>query len=330
MRRRDFITFVGGVMAPAFVGPLAARAQQATMPVIGYLMSGSPDRATSLLRSFRQGLRDAGYVEGQNVMIEYRWADGEYDRLSALAADLVRRQVSVIVATGGPLPALAAKSATATIPIVFQSGSDPVVQGLVSSISRPGGNLSGVTTMAAELGPKRLELLHEMVPAATAIALLLNPANPSSMNFAKDVQAAAATLGLQIHVLNARSERDFDMVFATLVDLQPGGLAIAPDPLFTGHSEKLAAMTARQMVPTIYQGREFVEAGGLMSFGGSFADSYRQLGVYAGRMLKGEKPADLPVQQATKVELVINLKAAKAFGLTVPLTLLGRADEVIE
>jgi putative ABC transport system substrate-binding protein len=247
-----------------------------------------------------------------------------------LAADLVRRQVSVIVATGGPLPALAAKSATATIPIVFQSGSDPVVQGLVGSISRPGGNLSGVTTMAAELGPKRLELLHEMVPAATVIALLLNPANPSAMNFARDVQAAAATLGLQIHVLDAGTEPDLDTAFATLADLQPGGLAIAPDPFFTGHSERLAAMTGRQMIPTIYQGREFVEAGGLMSFGGSFTDSYRQLGIYAGRMLRGEKPADLPVQQATKVELVINLKTAKALGLTVPLTLLGRADEVIE
>jgi putative tryptophan/tyrosine transport system substrate-binding protein len=327
MQRRDFVTLIVGAAA---AWPLVARAQQAGMPVIGYLMSGSPDRATSLLQAFRQGLQAAGFVEGQNVTIEYRWADGQYDRLSAMAADLVRHKVSVIVATGGPLPALAAKSATDTIPIVFQSGSDPVAQGLVGSISRPGGNLSGVTTMAAELGPKRLELLHEMVPAATAIALLVNPANPSSMNLAKDVQAAADTLGLQIHVLDARTERDLDTAFATLVRLQPGGLAIAPDPFFTGHGEKLAAMTARQMIPTIYQGREFVEAGGLMSFGGSFTESYRQLGVYAGRMLKGEKPADLPVQQATKVELVINLKTAKAFGIAVPMTLLGRADEVIE
>jgi putative ABC transport system substrate-binding protein len=326
MRRRDFIKVIGGAAAAC---PLVARAQQA-MPVIGYLMSGSPDRATGLLRAFRQGLQVAGFVEGQNVRIEYRWADGRYDRLSELAADLVRHKVSVIVATGGPLPALAAKSATDAIPIAFQSGSDPVAQGLVGSISRPGGNLSGVTTMAAELGPKRLELLHEMVPAATAIALLLNPANPSSLNFAKDVQEAAATLGLQIHVLDVRTEPDLDTAFATLVRLRPGGLAIAPDPFFTGQSEKLAAMTARQMIPTIYQGREFVEAGGLMSFGGSFTDSYRQLGIYAGRMLRGEKPADLPVQQATKVELVINLKTAKAFGITVPMTLLGRADEVIE
>jgi len=327
MRRREFIGLLGGAAA---AWPPAARAQQPAMPVIGYLMSGSPDRATSLLNAFRQGLQDAGFVEGQNVTIEYRWADDQYDRLSALAADLVRHRVSVIVATGGPLPALAAKSATATIPIVFQSGSDPVVQGLVASISRPGGNLSGVTTMAAELGPKRLELLHEIVPAATLIALLLNPANPSSLNWARDVQDAARTLGLNIHVLNARTEADLDTAFATMSDLRPGGLAIAPDPFFTGHGQKLAAMTARQMIPTIYQGREFVEAGGLMSFGGSFPDSYRQLGIYAGRMLKGEKPADLPVQQATKVELVINLKTAKALGLTVPMTLLGRADEVIE
>jgi putative ABC transport system substrate-binding protein len=327
MQRRDFITLISGTAA---AWPLVARAQQATMPVIGYLMSGSPDRATGLLRAFRQGLQVAGFVEGKNVTIEYRWADGQYDRLPALAADLVRHKVSVIVATGGPLPALAAKSATDTIPIVFQSGSDPVTQGLVGSISRPGGNLSGVTTMAAELGPKRLELLHEIVPAATAIALLVNPANPSSMNLARDAQAAADTLGLQIHLLDASTERDLDTAFATLARLQPGGLAIAPDPFFTGHSEKLAAMTGRQMIPTIYQGREFVEAGGLMSFGGSFTDSYRQLGIYAGRILRGEKPADLPVQQATKVELVINLKTAKALGIVVPMTLLGRADEVIE
>jgi putative ABC transport system substrate-binding protein len=327
MRRREFIALFGGAAA---VWPLVARAQQLAMPVIGYLMSGSSDRSTSLLQAFRQGLQVAGFVEGQNVTIEYRWADGQYDRLSELAADLVRHKVSVIVATGGPLPALAAKSATHTIPIVFQSGSDPVAQGLVGSISRPGGNLSGVTTMAAELGPKRLELLHEMVPAATAVAFLMNPATPSSMNLAKDIQAAADTLGLQIHVLNVRTDRDLDTAFATLVQLQLGGLAIAPDPFFTGHSEKLAVMTVHQMIPTVYQGREFVEAGGLMSFGGSFTDSYRQLGIYAGRMLKGEKPADLPVQQATKVELVINLKTAKAFGITVPMTLLGRADEVIE
>jgi ABC-type uncharacterized transport system substrate-binding protein len=326
MQRRAFLTLMGGA---AVAWPLAARAQQPALPVVGYL---DPESLETNFAAFRQGLRDAGYVEGQNVMIEYRRADGEYDRLSALAADLVRRQVSVIVATGGPLPALAAKSATATIPIVFQSGSDPVVQGLVGSISRPGGNLSGVTTMAAELGPKRLELLHEMVPAGTVIALLLNPANPSSMNFASDVQGGRDYAGAADSCPQCphRARPRYGVC-------NPGRSAgrrsrdRARSALYrTGHGQKLAAMAARRMMPTIYQGREFVEAGGLMSFGGSFTDSYRQLGVYAGRMLKGEKPADLPVQQATKVELVINLKTAKALGLTVPLTLLGRADEVIE
>jgi putative ABC transport system substrate-binding protein len=326
MNRRDLMTLIGCAAA----WPVAARAQQPAMPVVGYLSSGSPDRSAYILRAFRQGLQDMGYVEGQNVTIEYRWADGEYDRLPTMAADLVRRQVAVIAATGSPLPAMAAKSATTTIPIVFQSGADPVVQGLVASMSRPGGNLTGITTLAGELGPKRLELLHELVPASTIIALLVNPGNPSSEGVSRDVQLAARTLGVQLHVINASTEREVEMLPETLVQLQAAGLAIAPDPFFTGRSEQLSAIAVRQAMPAIYQGREFVESGGLMSFGGSFTDSYRQVGVYVGRILKGERPADLPIQQATKVELVINLKAAKALGLTVPLPLLSRADEVIE
>jgi putative ABC transport system substrate-binding protein len=327
MRRRDFITVLGG----AAVGwPLAARAQQPAMPVIGYLSSASPDQDAGRLRGFRQGLSEAGYVEGRNVTIEYRWAEEQFDRLPALAADLVRRQVAVIAQAGHVLGVLAAKAATKTIPIVFMTGVDPVAFGLVTSLNRPGGNLTGVTTLSIELEPKRLELLHGLVPAATTIGALFNQTHPNAEARSRDLQAAARTLGLGLHILNASSENDFDSVFARLAELQAGGLVIATDGLFISRSEPLAALTVRHAVPAIFQFRTFAAAGGLMSYGGSLVDLYRRSGIYTGRILKGEKPADLPVQQSTKAELIINMKAAKALGLTVPLPLLGRADEVIE
>jgi putative tryptophan/tyrosine transport system substrate-binding protein len=326
INRRAFITLIGGV---AIAWPFAARAQQA-IPVIGFLSNASPGPYAARVRAFRQGLSETGYAEGRNVAIEYRWADGQNDRLPEMAADLVRRQVAVI-ATGGTLPAVVAKAATTSIPIVFTGGGDPVNAGLVASLHRPGGNVTGITGLNVEVAPKRLELLHELIPTATVVALLVNPTNPALAGVtASEVQAAARTLGVQLHVLHAKSERDFDTVFATLVQLRAAGLVIGADALFNNWSEQLAALALRHGVPTIYAYRVFAASGGLMSYGSNLTDLYHPVGVYTGRILKGEKPADLPVQQVTKVELIINLKTAKALGITFPLALLGRADEVIE
>ena len=325
MKRRTFITLIGGAVA----WPLAARAQQPAMPVVGVLVSRGAGDDPHLLAAFRQGLKDVGYVEGQNMATAYRFAEGQYDRLPALAADLVRLEVTVIAALGTPA-APAAKAATAAIPIVFTVGVDPVEVGLVAGLSRPGGNLTGVTGMGVELGPKRLELLHELVPRATVVAALLNPNTTGAETLSTDLLASARSLGLKLHVLNAVSERDFDAAFATVAQLRAGGLVIGNDPFFISCSEQLAALALRHAVPTIFQFRAFATAGGLMSYGGNLTDLYRLAGVYTGRILKGEKPADLPVQQVTKVELILNLKTAKALGLEVPPSLLARADEVIE
>ena len=326
MKRREFITILGGGAA---AWPPAAPAQQPAIPVIGFLNGASYELSAHLVRAFHQGLTETGYVEGRNVAFEYRSADGQYDRLPALAADLVSRKVSVIAATGTPT-GLPAKAATTTIPIVFVTGSDPVEQGLVASLNRPGGNLTGATTLAVELGQKRLELLHELVPKATLIGVLVNPTGPNLQTVSRDLRAAARTVGRPIHVLHASTERDFDTVFATLLRLRAGGLVIGTDTFFNSQSRKLAALTLRHAVPAIYQYREFAAAGGLMSYAGSITDAYRLVGVYTGRILKGEKPSDLPVQRSTKTELFINLKTAKALGLTIPQSVLERADEVIQ
>jgi putative ABC transport system substrate-binding protein len=326
--RRELIA---GISRAAAAWPLAARAQQPAMPVIGYLGSESPDVFAGRLRAFRQGLSETGYVEGNNVAIEYRWAENQSDRFPALLEDLVRRKVTVIAAVTGTPPALAAKAATTTIPIVFVTAGDPVALGLVASLNRPGGNLTGVATLTVELGAKQLEVLRELVPTATIIALLVNPTNPTNAErLSRDLQAAAAAVGLQLHVLHASTERDFDAVFASLPRLRADALVIGSDPFFNSRNQQLVALAMRYAMPTMYPFREYAMAGGLISYGNSFADAHRQVGVYTGRILKGAKPADLPVQQATKVELIVNLKTAKALGLTVPLTLLGRADEVIE
>jgi putative ABC transport system substrate-binding protein len=327
IRRRQFITLIGGAAA---VWPLPARAQQLTLPVIGFLSSGSPALDAYRVRAFRQGLGETGYAEGRNVAIEFRWAEGQYDRLPAMAADLVRQQVAVI-AVNGPPGTRAAQAATATVPIVFIIGADPVGSGFVASLNRPGRNLTGVTALNMELGPKRLELLHELVPTAGVIAHLVNPSNPFATPKEDEAFAAAArSLGLKLVVLEAGSERDFDAVFARLIELRAGALMIDPDGVFNSLIAQLAALTVRHAVPAVFPYREFTDAGGLMSYGGDITESFRLAGSYTGRILKGEKPADLPVQQTAKVELVINLKTAKALGLTVPLSLLGRADEVIE
>jgi putative tryptophan/tyrosine transport system substrate-binding protein len=327
MRRREFITLLGGA---AVARPLVARAQQPALPVVGFLSTGSSGLFASRVSAFRQGLSETSYVEGRNVTIEYRWAESRNDRLPTLAADLAGRRVNVIVTAGGTPAARAAKAATTTIPIVFGIGNDPVQMGLVASLNRPGGNITGVTSLSGEIGPKRLELLHEVVPTATIIGLLVNPTNPAAESQSTELQPAARTLGLQLHVLHASAERDFDAAFASLVQLRAGGLVIVADAVFNTRGEQLAALTLHHAVPAAFQYREFAAAGGLMSYGDSATEEYRRMGVYTGRILKGEKPADLPVQQATKVELIINLKTAKALGLTVSQLLLGRADEIIE
>jgi len=322
--RRQFITLLGGAAA---AWPLTARAQQPAMPVIGFL-STSPGPVAPIVVGFRGGLNATGFTEGQNVAIEFRWAD-QYDQLPALAADLVRRQVTVIAASGLPA-AVAAKAATATIPIVFQLASDPVALGLVASLNRPGGNLTGLTSLNEEIGPKRLELLHEVVPTATTIALLMNPTSPNLETLSRDMLAVARTLRLELPVLQASNEHDLDTVFGRLAQLQAGGLVAGAHAFFNSRSERLARSALSHAVPMISPYREFATAGGLMSYGHSLIEQYRQAGIYVGRILKGEKPSDLPVQQATKIELIINLKTATALGVNFPLSLLGRADEVIE
>ena len=324
--RREFITLLGGAAA----WPLAARAQQ-PMPVIGYLYSGSPETTAHLVAAFRNGLSETGYVEGRNLRIEYRWAHNENIRLPELAADLVRHGVAVIATPGTPTATLAAKAATTTIPIVFRTGADPVGIGLVASLSRPGGNITGVTPMSAELGPKRIGLLHELLPGATRFAMLGNPDDLSFESFAREVEAAAVTIRRQIELLTARTSREIDTVFADLVQKgRTDAVLVAPHGLFVNRRVQLVTLAARHAVPAIYATREFTEIGGLMSYGASPTDQWRLTGVYVGRVLNGEKPGDLPILRATNLELIINLQTAKTLGLDVPPTLLARADEVIE
>jgi ABC-type uncharacterized transport system substrate-binding protein len=327
MKRREFLRVLGGA---AVAWPAVARAQQATKPVIGFVNTASPDGYLPMSNAFRVGLKETGYVDGQNVSVEFRWAEGHNDRLPAIMAELVRRQVTMIAATSAPA-ALAAKAATTTIPIVFETGGDPVVLGLIDSLSRPGANITGVTQTNVEIAPKRLQLLHEVIPTAKTIGLLVNPADGAlAESYIKEVQTAARALGLDLRVLNASTVADFDDLFARLRQLGAGGLVISGGAFLTNYGEQLAVLAVRHAVPTIFQSREFVLAGGLLSYGAALTDAYRLVGNYAGRILKGEKPADLPVQQATKVAMFVNLKTAKALGLTVPLPLLGRADDVIE
>jgi putative tryptophan/tyrosine transport system substrate-binding protein len=325
MRRRDFIMLLGGAAA----WPLAARAQQPRMPVIGFLNGASPDGYAPYVAAFRQGLREAGTVEGQNATIEYRWGEGHYDRLPALAADLIQRKVTVIAATSSPA-ARAAKAATSTVPIVFTTGDDPIKLGLVASLNRPGGNVTGVSNLIVELGSKQLGLLRELAPGTTAIAVLMNPNFPGTERQLRDVEAAARVLGLQLIVLTASTEREMETAFATMA--QKGGVALllGVDPFFLERRDHIVALAARHAIPAIYPVREFAVAGGLMSYGSDFADSYRQAGIYAGRIVRGEKPADLPVQRSTKFEFVINFKTAKTLGLSVPNSMQLLADEVIE
>jgi putative tryptophan/tyrosine transport system substrate-binding protein len=326
MRRREFITLVGGSVA---AWPLAARAQQANVPVIGFLNSGTATAYAPFAAAFRQGLSEAGYVEGRNVAIEYRWAEGHYERLTALADDLIRRQVTVIAATSTPA-ALAAKAATSTIPIVFTAGVDPITAGLVGSLNRPSGNLTGVNNYLSALWGKRLELLQQLVPNAAVSGMLVNPNFPDAESQAKDVTEGARIIGQQVHIVNASSESDIDSAFATLVQLRVGALLVASDVFFTSHRDQIVALAARHALPTIYAVREFVFAGGLMIYAPDLRDGYRQAGIYVGQILKGAKPSDLPVVQPTKFDFVINLRTAKALGLQIPDRLLALADEVIE
>ena len=327
MRRRDFITLLAGAAA---AWPRPARAQRASIPIIGFLSTRSPGEAASETAAFRQGLKEIGIVEGENMTLEFRWANLEYARLPALAAELLRNRVTVIAAVGGIHSGLAVKAATSTIPVVFVSAGDPVGFGLVPSLSRPGGNITGISMVTVALAPKRLELLHESVPSSGAIAMLVNPTSPYFGPETKDVQAAARALGREVRVFNARAERDIDTAFATLVQQRATAVLVSGDPFFDSQRDRLVALAARHAVPAIYQWREFTTIGGLMSYGSSITDAYRQAGVYTGRILKGAKPADLPVIQPTKYELVINLKTAKVLGLRIPPSLLVRADEIIE
>jgi len=327
MKRRELI---GGLAGAAIAFPLAARAQQPQLPLIGFLHSGSPGPFAHLVAAFREGLREAGYVEGQNVAIEFRWAEGHYDLLPEMAADLVRRQVAVIVSGGGLPAALAAKSVTRTIPIVFNGGGDPVGLGLVASLNRPGGNVTGVNVFTAALGAKRFGLLRDLIPNTTLVAVLLNTNNPNTASQLTDIQEAARGLGQPIHFAKATTERDVDAAFASFADFRPDAMLVAADPFLYSRRNQIVRLAARQALPALYEQREFVLAGGLVSYGTSLAYGYRQVGLYAGRILNGEKPADLPVVQSTKFELVINLRTAKALGLSVPSLLLAQADEVIE
>jgi len=325
--RRQFITLLGGA---AVAWPLAARAQQPAMPVIGFLNAQSQEYLTHVVAAFRQGLNEMGYAEGRNVAIEYRWADGQGDRLPALAADLVQRQVAVIASTGGDPAALAVKRATSTIPIVFTMGGDPVALGLVASLNRPGGNITGITQIAVLLDPKRLEVLHELMPGIAVVAVLRNPNNANAYAQVPALEAAARTIGIELRFVTASSEREIDTAFATLAEMRIGALMVASDPFFNGRRQQIVALASRLAVPAIFHQREFALDGGLMSYGTSVADMYRLAAIYTGRILKGEKPADLPIQQSTKVEFVVNLKTARMLGVSFPLPLIGRADEVIE
>jgi len=325
MKRREFITLLGGAAA----WPLAARAQQPATAVVGFLHGASPEGYAPMVTAFTQGLKEAGYVDGHNVAIEFRWAEGHYDQLPAMAADLVRRQVAVIV-TGGTPPAFAAKAATSTIPIVINVGIDPVQAGLIASLNRPGGNVTGVALLTVELAAKRLELLHELLPTASVVALLVNPSNPLTESETRGVREAARSLGLQLQVLNASSESEIDKAFRRFIELRADALIVSVDSFLNNQRAQIVALAARHAVTAIYGVREFATSGGLMSYGNDLADAYRQSGIYAAKILKGAKPAELPVEQVVRVEFLINLKTAGTLGVTFPITLLGRADEVIE
>ena len=327
MRRREFITLLGGA---ATVWPLITRAQQSTIPVVGFLCGGSPNAFAKLVDAFQHGLNETGFIEHQNLGIDYRWAEGQYDRLPQLAAELVSRHVAVIATPGGTVETLAAKAATTTIPIVFGTGADPIEMGLVTSLNRPGGNITGVTFLATEAAAKMLELLHEAVPKTKIIGALVNPGNPNAKAHLREIQQGASALRIEPHILNAGSDSEIDAAFEIMVKTGAEALIIEGDPFFQSRIKQLVTLTAQHAIPAVYQNRSFPDAGGLMSYGTSLSDAFRTVGLYTGRILQGEKAADLPVQQAVKVELIINLKTAKALGVGVPLSLLGRADEVIE